>query len=113
MKALLPCLLLFVLSCKSEEKKEANTMPGAYKQISQRVKSRDLDTTYNGFPQLKIFTGDYMMYANINSPDSLSGFGVGSYSSNSDTVIEKVIYNAFDSSKSDSISSYTLIINKT
>ncbi|MES2647499.1 MAG: hypothetical protein V4717_11525 [Bacteroidota bacterium] len=113
MKTLLPLILLFVIGCKSDEKKEALSMPGAYKQVSQRVKSKDLDTTYNDFPQLKIFTGDYMMYANINTPDSLSGFGIGSYTINSDTVIERVIYNAFDSSKTDSVSSYTLLVTKT
>jgi hypothetical protein len=113
MKNVLPLLLVFIIACKTEEKKEALSMPGAYKQISQRVKSKDLDTTYNNLPQLKIFTGDYMMYANINSPDSLSGFGIGSYTISGDTVTEKVIYNAFDSSKSDSVASFTLLITKT
>lgn len=88
-------------------------MPGAYNQLSQHVKTDKVDTTYTTFPQMKIYTDDYMMYANINSPDSISGFGIGSYNSSADTVIENVIYSAADTAKYDTASLYTLMITKT
>jgi hypothetical protein len=50
-------------------------MPGAYKKLSVTVKSEKSDTTYTQTNQFKIYTGDYMMYANVNGADSVSGFG--------------------------------------
>jgi len=113
MKIVVPVALLFLIGCKTEEKKEAAAMPGAYNMLSQHVKVDKTDTTYTDYAQLKIFTGDYMMYAGLNSPDSVSGFGIGSYTSSSDSVTETVIYSASDSAKSDSVSNYNLMIAKT
>lgn len=112
MKLLFAVLLLFIIGCKNA-KKEPLSMTGAYKMVSQSVKSAKTDTTYTNVYQLKIFTDDFMMYANINSPDSVSAFGIGSYSVNKDTVIENVIYTAFDSTKNDTRRHFNLIIEKT
>lgn len=115
MKCQVTLALLVLIGCKTAENKEASTMsmPGAYKMLSQHVKTDKIDTTYTGYEQMKIYTGDYMIYAGVNSPDSMSGFGIGTYNSSMDTVIENVFYSASDSLKSDSAASYTLTIDKT
>ena len=88
-------------------------MSGVYKMISISVKSDKSDTTFLNLNQFKIFTGDYMMYAHIDEPDSVSGFGVGSYTFNKDTVTENVVYNANDSVSNDNPGSFKLAIKKT
>ena len=87
-------------------------MPGVYKMKSQSLKSQTLDTTYLELQQLKIYTGEYMMYANFYARDSTSSFGVGSYNTMKDTVTEHVIYSASDSVKDDTPRSYKLFIGK-
>jgi hypothetical protein len=113
MKLVSAFLLLFIIGCKSSDKKESLNMPGTYNMLSQSVKGDKTDTTYTSLQQLKIYTEDFMMYANVNSPDSASGFGIASYSVNADTVTENVIYNASDSTSDDTLRHFTLIIEKT
>ena len=115
MKPVFAALLLtaIIIGCASPNKKETLSMAGAYKMLSQNVKSDSLDTTYTSMQQMKIYTDDYMMYANVNSPDSVGSFGVGSYSINMDTVTENVIYSASDTSKNDTPASFTVLIEKT
>jgi hypothetical protein len=113
MKLLLATVILFLFACNNEEKKETVIMPGAYMMIIQSIKSSTVDTTYHTLQQLKIYTGEYMMYANFYARDSTSSFGVGSYDADKDTVTEHVIYNASDSMKNDTPSSYKLLIVKT
>ena len=48
------------------------------------------------------------MYANVNSPDSVSSFGIGSYTASGDTVSENVIYSASDSTSDDTARSFML-----
>lgn len=112
MKLLYATVLLFLIACNNGEKKESVIMPGAYKMISQSLKSNTLDTTYLTLQQLKIYTGEYMMYANFYARDSTSSFGIGSYSANRDTVTEHVIYSASDSVKNDTARDYRLLIMK-
>ena len=88
-------------------------MPGAYAMLSQSVNDGKKDTTYTTLKQLKIYTGDYMMYANVNPADSVSGFGIGTYSINADSVTENVVYNASDTSANSSPASFSLLIEKT
>ena len=109
-------LLTVIISCNNSantEKKEAMSMPGAYTMLSQIVNDGKKDTVYANLKQLKIYTPDYMMYANVNPADSVSGFGIGTYSSDSGMIKENVIYNASDTSANDSPGSFTLIIEKT
>ena len=113
MKIAFATLILFLMACNAPGDKETMSMPGAYKMLSAHVKSDSTDTTYTNSNQLKIYTGDYMMYANINSPDSVSGFGIGSYTVDKDTVTENVIYNANDSVGDDSPRTFKLAIDKT
>lgn len=109
-------LLAVIISCNNSattEKKEAMSMPGAYTMLSQTVSDGKRDTVYANLKQLKIYTPDYMMYANVNPSDSVSGFGIGTYSSDSGMIKENVIYNASDTSASDNPGSFTLMIEKT
>ncbi len=113
MKFTCAVFLLFLIGCTGSEKTESFNMPGAYKMLSLSVKSGKTDTTYTNSNQFKIYTGDYMMYANINSPDSISAFGIGSFSMDKDTITENVIYTSNDSSSSDKPASFKLAIKKT
>lgn len=88
-------------------------MPGAYKMLYQKVKGGKTDTTFTSLQQQKIFTDEYMMYANFNPSDSVSAFGVATYSVNADTVTEKVFFSGSDSSKTESPRNYKLLIEKT
>lgn len=113
MKQVLAILLLAAFSCNNAPEKEALNMQGAYSMVSQSIKGGTFDTTITSMKQLKIFTADYMMYANVEPADSVSGFGVGTYSIVMDTISENVFFNASDSSSSDSAASYQLVITKT
>ena len=114
MKQFLAIFLLFTIGCNNAPEKEAEAlkMSGAYKMTSLSVKNDQTDTTYSSLLQLKIFTDDLVMYANVNPSDSVSGFGIGSYTSNQDTVTENILYNANDTSKNDNPGSFKLIIEK-
>ncbi len=111
MKLLFASALLILIACNSE-KKETLIMPGAYLMKSQSLKSQNLDTTYLELQQLKIYTGEYMMYANFFARDSISSFGIGSYSAAKDTVTENVIYSATDTLRDDTPRTYKLFIDK-
>ncbi len=105
------CLSLLFFACNGPAK-DAAILPGAYNMISQNVKNSKLDTSYNSSQQLKIYTGEYMMYAAFNPLDSGSSFGIGRYDADKDTVIENVIYSAHDTVRDDNKRSYKLIITK-
>lgn len=90
-----------------------NSMPGAYKMLYQSWSSGTADSTYWNIKQLKIYTGDFMMYANVNPADSVSGFGIATYTIKDNTLVENVLYNAADTSYNDSPASFTLLIEKT
>ena len=87
-------------------------MEGIYKMDSVSIKTISSDTTYRNTNQLKIYTADFMMYADVNDGDSISRFGIGSYSINKDTVTENVIYSANDSASHDQPQAFKLIIDK-
>ena len=113
MKILLVTSLFFIMGCKSIDKKENISMQGAYKMLSQHAKNEKFDSIYTSVHQMKIFTEDFMMYASFNSKDSSGGFGVGYYTTDKDTVIENVIYNALDSTNNENPGSFKLLIEKT
>ncbi len=94
MKLLFATILIFLIACNGGEKKESVIMPGAYMMTMQSLKNSTMDTTYHTLQQLKIYTGDYMMYANFYPRDSTSRFGIGTYSAIKDTVTENVIFSA-------------------
>lgn len=114
MKFIFAIVLFALVSCTNTEKKVTQHMPGAYSMLSQSINDGKKDTTYTNMRQLKIYTEDYMMYANINPADSVSGFGIGTYTaSDTGTVTENVIYSANDTSANASTNSFTLYIEKT
>lgn len=105
--------VLLVISCTSSEKKADLSMTGAYKMTVMGWKSSTTDTTITTPHQMKIFTDDFMMYSNINAPDSVSSFGVGSYIAKNDSVFESIVFSASDSTYDDTLRNYTLVITKT
>ena len=113
MKIIFVTALLFITGFISTGKKENISMPGAYKMLSQSVKTEKTDSTSTALLQLKIYTDGYIMYANVNPADSVSSFGIGTYSTTKDGVVENVIYNASDSTKNETPASYSLLIKKT
>lgn len=105
---------IFLIACNStEEKKENLKVAGAYKMLSANIKSDTSDVTETTLQQLKIFTDDYMMYANVNPADSASSFGVGTYTTSGDTLTEQVIFSASAAAKDDTARTYHLFIEKT
>lgn len=90
-------------------------MPGVYKMLSQVLTYEQTDSTVSNVNQLKIYTSDFMMYANttVRGGDTLSSFGIGKYTPGNDQLTENVIYSASDTSVSDAGASYTLLITKT
>jgi hypothetical protein len=88
-------------------------MPGIYKMDSVSIKTAQNDTTYRNTNQLKIYTPDFMMYADVNDGDSVSHFGIGSYVMDKDTLTENVLFSANDSVSNDKPATYKLAIEKT
>jgi hypothetical protein len=112
MKKVFAIFLLTAAACNSGSKKEPLQMSGAYQMKSVSMKTDKMDTTSNSLLQLKMYTADYMMYANVNPADSVSGFGVGTYTISNDTLTETVFYNASDTSMNDKENTFKLAIEK-
>ena len=113
MKNLILCFaVLSAVSCSSNIK-EAPNMPGAYFMKSQIINDGKKDTKFTDLKQLKIYTDSFMMYTQVNPGDSVSAFGVGSYTADTGTVTENVIYSASDSTFNASPATYTLNITTT
>jgi hypothetical protein len=104
-------LLTVLLGCNS--KKEIMRMPGAYSMLSSSVFDGEKDTTYTTIKEFKIFTYNYLMYVNLSPNDSISRFGIGSYSADSGKVIESIIYAATDTVSSSNPATFILQIEKT
>ncbi|MGH2648472.1 MAG: hypothetical protein ACRDE8_12920 [Ginsengibacter sp.] len=112
MKNLFLCFIVVAaISCNSS--KEKPDMPGAYLMQSQTINDGQKDTKYTSLQQLKIYTDSFMMYAQINPSDSVSAFGVASYTpTDSGTVIETAIYTSRDSSATTAQSSFNVRIQQ-
>ncbi len=93
MKNIIFGLIVFIfLSCNTGEK--SLDIKGAYIMESQTLNDGTNDTKLTDLKQLKIYTDDFFMYSQVNPGDSISAFGVGSYSIDSGKVVENVIYSA-------------------
>ncbi len=114
-KVILALAVVSAFSYNIPNKKETIQMAGAYKMLSQVVTIGQKDSAISNINQFKIYTSDYMMYANLssNNGDTVSSFGTGSYTMSGGKVIENVIYGASDTSISTNSSSFTLEIKKT
>ena len=103
--------MAFLTSCKSGEK--APQMSGTYLMESQTVNYNNKDKKYSDLKQLKIYTDHFMMYTQLNPSDSVSAFGVGSYTSDTSGVTENIIFSAHGSIMDTTHPSYTLNITTT
>ncbi|HSN07787.1 MAG TPA: hypothetical protein VLS85_02060 [Hanamia sp.] len=112
MKYLKICFIAIIVSCNSPKKK-APDMPGTYLMVSQTVTAGSQETKYSDLKQLKIYTDKYVMYTQVLASDSVSLFGVGSYTSDTSGVTENIIYTSSNSTFNDSLRSYKLSITKT
>jgi hypothetical protein len=111
MKNLIFCfIVLAAIGCNTST---VNNMPGAYLMTSQTVNNGKTETKYTTLKQLKIYTDSFWMYTQVNPVDSLSAFGVGSYSVDTGTVTENVIFSARDTTYNTSRPTYKLNIKKT
>lgn len=116
MKKYFAFLLIIIISCKNSGKDDDTgvfKIPGTYSMLTQSIKGDITDTTFTNVQQLKIFTNNYMMYANVLAQDSISAFGIGTYTFNNDTLIENVIYTSSDTTSNDEPRTYMLVIEKT
>jgi hypothetical protein len=93
--------------------KETPNMPGAYLMTSQTLNDSKTETKYTTLKQLKIYTDNFFMYAQVNPADSVSSFGVGSYTADTGTVTENRIFNAGDSSYNATPERFKINITKT
>jgi len=109
MKYLKICFIALLISCNSSAKK-APQMPGTYLMESQTVNYNNNDTKNTDLKQLKIYTDRFMMYTQLNPTDSTSGFGVGSYTSDTSGVTENIIFSASGAIKDSTHPSYKLNI---
>jgi hypothetical protein len=112
MKYVKICFIALLISCNSSVKK-APDMAGAYLMESQTVNYDNKDTKYTDLKQLKVYTDSLFMYTQLNPADSTSGFGVGSYTSDTSGVTENVIFSASGSVKDSTHPSYKLNITTT
>lgn len=114
-KVIFCCVLFSIVSCKSSNDKKIPDMEGTYFMSTQILNNGIKDTKYTDLKQLKMYTGSFYMYAQVNPGDSSSAFGVGSYSTNHDsgTVTETVIYRASDSISQSDATQYVLNITLT
>lgn len=112
MKLAITSTMLLFICCTVSTQSQSLKMPGAYEMKSVTVKSSQSDTSYTDVNQLKIYTGEYMMYANINAPDSVSNFGIGSYRVKQNSLTENVIYSAGDSTENTQPASFDLDIRQ-
>lgn len=108
---LLALAVLAAFSCNPKEK-DSLSVAGVYNMLSQSVNDGTKDSAYNR-KQLKIYTDDYMMYANINAIDSTASFGIGSYNIDSGKVVEFILYSASGDATNPDPRTYRLDIEKT
>ncbi|MEP6583989.1 MAG: hypothetical protein ABJA90_06970 [Ginsengibacter sp.] len=102
-------LIVSLFSCTDTS--NSPDMPGTYLMKSQTLYDGTKDTKLNSLKQLKIYTDSFFMYSQVNPADSVSAFGVGSYTPGKESVTENVIYSASDSTLGKPIS-YKLEIEK-
>jgi hypothetical protein len=103
-------IVITIVSCNSSKVKPKPVMQGAYFMTSQTVNDGKKDTKYTDLKQLKIYTDSFFMYTQLNPSDSVSGFGVGTYSTDTGTVIENSIFVARDTTSNTSAPTYKLTI---
>lgn len=112
-KLLFSVMVLGIAGCSTSSVKDKPNMPGTYLMTSQTVNDGTRETKYTDLKQLKIYTDDFMMYVQVNPSDSISAFGVGTYTADTGTVTENVIYSASDTNFVATPSTFKLTIKTT
>ncbi|MCO6498329.1 MAG: hypothetical protein J5I50_11785 [Chitinophagaceae bacterium] len=106
-------IMMLVYGC-SRSLDLSEQMPGTYFLTLQTVEQPDgRVTNYNDLKQLKIYTDHQFMYTQINPADSTSSFGVGSYTTDGDTLVEHVIYTSRGEAYDDQPIDHSLFIKIT
>jgi len=105
-------LILALAGCSNPKPSPAGNMDGAYNMLSQTFKGNAIDTTFTAHKQLKIYAGRYMMYVRVNPADSVSAFGIGTFSMDSGKLTENILYSATDTTENTSPFSGTVNIVK-
>ncbi|MEO6133825.1 MAG: hypothetical protein ABIP35_01655 [Ginsengibacter sp.] len=113
MKKSIFCVSVIIAMGCNSSKVETPNMPGTYFMSYQILDDGKNETKYTDLKQLKIYTDDYFMYVQVNPKDSVSAFGVGSYTTDTATVMEHVMFSASDSNTSSTPATYNLHITKT
>lgn len=88
-------LSIFVAACSNREKLDA-PVDGVYNMLSQTFKSDMLDSTFTQLKQLKIYHDGYVIYARVNTADSLGAFGMGTFTMDSGRLTENIVFSATD-----------------
>jgi hypothetical protein len=109
---ILSFIVLYAIGCNTSTQNNPS-MPGAYLMTTQTVNNGKTETKLASLKQLKIYTDAFYMYAQVNPSDSVSGFGIGSYTVDSGMVIENEIFSARDTTFNSSSPIYKLNITKT
>ena len=108
------CLMIVVISCNNSNNSTKLKMEGAYLMEYQTVSDGAKDTKYTDLAQLKIYTDSFMMYTQVDPIDSISAFGVGSYTvSDSGLIKEHDFYSSRDTAFSTNPSDFNLYITMT
>jgi hypothetical protein len=106
-------IVLYTMSCNTSTVKQTPNMPGAYLMISQTVDNGKAETKLTSLKELKIYTDNFFMFSQVNPPDSVSSFGIGTYTVDTGTVIENRMFYARDTTYVSSPSTFRLNISKT
>lgn len=101
-------LILLLISCNYNPKKDLPDVRGVFNLLSASA----ADTTIAKQKQLKIYANDCFMYLSINPADSVSAFGIGTYTTDAGKVTENIVYSAADTIVNTTAFSRTLNIKQ-
>jgi len=101
-------LILLLISCNYNHKKDLPNIRGVFNMLS----ASSADTTIAKQKQLKIYANDCFMYLRIHPADSVSAFGIGTYTTDAGKVTENILYSAADTTVNTTAFSRTFNITK-
>lgn len=106
-------LVILAAGCGTATQKSNEPLLGAYNMLSQTFTGDVLDTTFTQHKELKIYTGGYMMYVQLNPADSSSAFGIGTYTFDTGRLVETIVYSANGVAENTNHFSDTITVKKT
>lgn len=105
-------IMMLISSC-SHNLDISRELPGTYFMTSQTVEQEGKKMTFNQLKQLKVYTDSQFMYTQLNPADSVSSFGVGSFTVMGDSLVEHAVYSSRGSVVDSQPAAYHLFINMT